>query len=54
MGKLETLKIVYSTQPPLFFPGQVISGFVNVVLNEPMEMRNIKLKVEGKAYVMYI
>ena len=51
MGKLETLEIVYSTQPPVYFPGQKVSGVVNVTLNDEMKMRNIRVKYSGMAKV---
>lgn len=51
MGKLEHFAIVFSTQPPVFFPGQTVHGVVNVTLNEGMKMRNLRVKFEGKAKV---
>ena len=51
MGKLDLYEIVYSTQPAVFFPGQPVTGVVNVKLNDGMTMRNLRLKFEGKAYV---
>ena len=51
MGKLDHFEIVYNTQPPVFFPGQAVSGVLNVTLNDDMKMRNIRLKFQGKAKV---
>ena len=51
MGKLETFTVVFSTQPPVYFPGQTVQGVVNVTLNEDMKMKNIRLLYQGKAYV---
>ena len=51
MGKLDNFTIVFSTQPAVYFPGQTVQGFVNVVLNEDMKMKNIRLLYEGKAHV---
>ena len=43
MGKLDTLAIIFSNQPAVYFPGQTVSDVVNVKLNKPMKMRNIRL-----------
>ena len=51
MGKLETFTVVFSTEPPVYFPGQTVQGVVNVTLNEDMKMKNIRLLYQGKAYV---
>lgn len=53
MGKLENLSIAFSTQPPVYFPGQLVSGTVNVTLNDDMKMRNLRVKFQGKAKVSW-
>ena len=51
MGKLSNFSIVYSTQPPVYFPGQTVSGVVNVTLTEDMRMRQLRLMFKGEAKV---
>ena len=51
MGKLDHFEIVLSTQPAVYFPGQAVSGVLNVTLNDEMKMRNIRLKFQGQAKV---
>ena len=51
MGKLELFNIVYTTQPPVFFAGQAVTGVVNIKLKDGMKMRNIRLNFKGEAKV---
>ena len=48
MGKLTEFIIILNTQRVVFYPGEKISGQVVVDLLEPMNMRGIELKFEGK------
>ncbi|KAH9523028.1 Arrestin domain-containing protein 3 [Bulinus truncatus] len=51
MGKLKQFSISYSNGSGIYYAGNVVQGFVTVDLGEPMKMRGIRLKFEGKAYV---
>lgn len=53
MGKLKKFHIVYDNSSAIFYPGQIITGQVIVVLSEPMEMRGIELEYKGSADVRW-
>jgi len=50
MGKLTEFFIGYDTNRQVYYPGEVLRGSIVVNLNEPMQMRGIKLELHGKAY----
>ena len=50
MGKLNLFSIELDSHQPVYYPGQVVSGRVTVDLNQPMEMRGIKVKLNGKHF----
>lgn len=50
MGKLTEFLIVLNTQRQVFYPGEQIVGQVVLNLNQPMDMKGIKMEFEGKAY----
>ncbi|CAG5135197.1 unnamed protein product [Candidula unifasciata] len=51
MGKLNIFEISFSNISGVFYAGNILQGHVTVELNEPMKMRGITLRFEGKAYV---
>ena len=51
MAMFEIYNIVYSTQPPVYYPGQPVTGYVNLKLKEDMQIRNIRIEMDGKAFV---
>jgi len=54
MAMFEIYNIVYSTQPPVYYPGQPVTGYVNLKLKEDMQIRNIRIEMDGKAFVHWI
>ena len=50
MGKLNVFSIQFNSPQIVYYPGQALSGYVTVSLNQPMEMRGIKFEVKGKGY----
>ncbi|CAL1543559.1 unnamed protein product [Lymnaea stagnalis] len=51
MGKLNIFEISFNNGSGVFYSGNIVQGYVTVELTEPMKMRGIRLKFEGKAYV---
>ncbi|XP_059165745.1 arrestin domain-containing protein 17-like [Physella acuta] len=51
MGKLNIFEISFGNGSGVYYPGNAVDGHVTVELTEPMKMRGIRLKFEGKAYV---
>ena len=51
MSKFDLFELVYSTQPAAYFPGQPVSGTVNVKLNDDITVNRLRLQFEGKATV---
>lgn len=50
MGKLNVFTISLNSGRQVFYPGEQLSGHVIVELNEPKEVRGIKVEFEGKSY----
>ncbi|BFZ02494.1 hypothetical protein BsWGS_05532 [Bradybaena similaris] len=53
MGKLNIFEISFSNTSGVFYAGNNLEGQVTVELNEPMQLRGITLKFEGKADVSW-
>lgn len=53
MGKLTEFFINYDTNRQVYYPGEVLRGSVVVNLNEPMQMRGIKLELHGMKFCLY-
>ncbi|BFZ02476.1 hypothetical protein BsWGS_05515 [Bradybaena similaris] len=51
MGKLNIFEISFSNLNGVFYAGTLLQGQVTVEVNEPMKLRGITLRFEGKAYV---
>ncbi|BFZ02490.1 hypothetical protein BsWGS_05529 [Bradybaena similaris] len=51
MGKLNMFAISFSNTSGVFYAGTILQGQVTLDLNEPMKMRGVSLRFEGKAYV---
>ena len=45
MGKLKVFSLTFDSPQIVYYPGQLLSGCVDVQLDQPMEMRSIKLEV---------
>ena len=45
MGKLKVFSLTFDSPQIVYYPGQLLSGCVEVQLDQPMEMRSIKLEV---------
>lgn len=58
MGKkvLMDFDIEFSIQPPVFFPGQVVSGTISICLKEPLDTEYLRVRLLGKCCtnVMYM
>ena len=50
MGKISQFSISFNTQQPVYYPGQVLTGNVALELNHPMDMRGVRIKLQGKGY----
>jgi hypothetical protein len=51
MGKLQKFVVSVDNPSAVYFPGQTVSGYVDVELSESMTVRGIRLKVYGRAFV---
>ena len=54
MGKLTEFLIVLNTQRQVFYPGEQIVGQVVLNLNQPMDMKGIKMEFEGIIQCVYL
>ena len=45
MGKLKVFSLTFDSPQIVYYPGQLLSGCLDVQLDQPMEMRSIKLEV---------
>jgi len=50
MGKLQQFMIKYDNNTDVYMAGQNVYGRVFVVLNEPMKMRGLRVKLDGRAH----
>ena len=53
MGKLSLFTINFDNERQVVYPGEQLTGYVTVVLNEPMEVRGIRLEFEGINYYIF-
>ncbi|XP_039254402.2 arrestin domain-containing protein 3-like [Styela clava] len=51
MPSLQTFRVIFSDQKTIYKPGDTISGTVEVSLSEAMQMKELKVKITGKAHV---
>ncbi|XP_029643648.1 arrestin domain-containing protein 17 [Octopus sinensis] len=51
MGKLRSLAIHFNNPSRVYYGGQKLNGFVQIVLNEPMKVRGVRLELKGEARV---
>ena len=51
MDDIEVYNVTFSTQPPVYYPGQPVTGYVNLKLKNDMKVRNIRIEMAGKAFV---
>ena len=51
METFEVFNIAFSTQPPVYYPGQPVTGYFNLNLKKDMKVRNIRIEMAGKAFV---
>jgi len=47
MGKLSLFTINLDNERQVIYPGEQLTGYVTVILNEPMEIRSIRMEFEG-------
>jgi len=47
MGKLSLFTIKLDNERQVIYPGEQLTGYVTVILNEPMEIRSIRMEFEG-------
>ncbi|XP_047137909.1 arrestin domain-containing protein 3 isoform X1 [Hydra vulgaris] len=53
MGKLSKFAIVFDNNCTQFHPGQKVYGSVVMALSEPMEMKGIRINVQGKGWCQW-
>lgn len=46
---MEEFRIVLAKEEPVYFPGQIVGGFVLVKLKEPIKARSVVISFSGKA-----
>uniref|UniRef100_A0A0L8H2D9 Arrestin C-terminal-like domain-containing protein n=1 Tax=Octopus bimaculoides TaxID=37653 RepID=A0A0L8H2D9_OCTBM len=51
MGKLRSLAIHFNNPSRVYYGGQRLNGFVQIVLNEPMKVRGVRLELKGESRV---
>lgn len=49
MGKLSLFQLNLDSTQVVYYPGQILSGNVTIILNESMKMRSIKIKAKGES-----
>lgn len=55
MPKQQILTIAYDNRnSQVFFPGQPVSGTINLVLSEPLKMKRLLLSISGKAHIHWV
>ncbi|XP_029643437.1 arrestin domain-containing protein 17 [Octopus sinensis] len=53
MGKLRSLTIHFNNPSRVYYGGQRLSGLVQIILNEPMKARGVRLEIKGEAHVYW-
>ena len=51
MGKVDRFSIVLTKKPAIFFPGETLSGTVEISVRERLKINSISIVIKGYAHV---
>ena len=54
MGKISLFKILFDKKEPIYFVGEMLTGIINIGIQERLKINSIFLEIDGETTVHWL